>query len=64
MLSPTDLAQVKKDWDTRYGKEYGTFDQAIARSMMTERDKALMSTFFSKGHPRSAEDIQAAAKLG
>ncbi len=62
-LSPDDLAQVKKDWGTRYGKEYGTFDQAVARSMMSERDKALMSTFFSKGHPRSAEDIQAAAKL-
>lgn len=63
MLNPTELAQVKKDWDTRYGKEYGTFDQAVARSMMSERDKALMSTFFSKGYPRSAEDIQAAAKL-
>jgi hypothetical protein len=62
-LGPEELAQVKKDWDARYGKEYGTFDDAIARSMLSDRDKALMSTFFSKGHPRSAEDIQAAAKL-
>ena len=63
-LNSTELAQMKKDWDERYGKEYGTFDQAVANSNLSDRDKALMTGFYSKGvDQRTAQDIQDAAKL-
>ncbi len=63
-LNSTELAQMKKDWDTRYGKEYGTFDQAVANSNLSDRDKALMTGIYSKGvEQRTAQDIQDAAKL-
>ncbi|MCC7531242.1 MAG: hypothetical protein IT342_22240 [Candidatus Melainabacteria bacterium] len=63
-LTTEQLSQLRKDWDERYGKEYGTFDQAIAASKLTDRDKALMTGFYTKGvDQRTAEDIQDAAKL-
>lgn len=63
-LNSTELAQMKKDWDARYGKEYGTFDQAVANSNLSDRDKALMGGIYSKGvEQRTAQDIQDAAKL-
>ncbi len=63
-MNSTELAQLKKDWDARYGKEYGTFDQAIAGSKIPERDKALMTGIFSKGaDQRTPQDIQDAARL-
>ncbi|MBC8000325.1 MAG: hypothetical protein IAF58_20380, partial [Leptolyngbya sp.] len=64
-LGPLDskqLTEVKADWDKRYGKEYGSFDQAIASGSLNPTDKALVKDFYSKGSDaRTSADIQAAA---
>jgi len=75
-LTSDQIVQLKKDWDAKYGSQYGTFDKAILAAKFNNSDKLLVAGeyndkgeqikpgFFSTGvKERTPEQIAAAAKL-
>ncbi|HNB22240.1 MAG TPA: hypothetical protein PKZ32_07480, partial [Candidatus Melainabacteria bacterium] len=65
ILTGEQLAALKKEWnESKYARQYGSFDEAIQGAGFNDSDKQLMKGVFGKGsNERTAEDIAAAAKL-